>query len=243
MTIAGTISELWLYPVQTLGGQSCQSLSLTSSGIVGDRYYAVADLEAEKCANASRPTWKGMVQWQARYVDPIAAEMKEPLVEITFPDGERILSDDPRVDAALSDRLGRRLRLVRNDGTVAARSYNVEPCHFLSSATLKALANVYPQGRFEAKRFRPNVVLDMGGAVGFVEQDWMQRHVRVGEAELKVKESCVRCAMTTRKQGDLPDDPGILHTVTQFNQTRAGAYADIAKPGTVRLKDPFELLD
>ena len=107
------------------------------------------------------------------------------------------------------------------------RPYVASPCHLLTSATLKALSAAYPSGRFVSQRFRPNVTLDCGDAVGFLETDWIGRSLTVGPLAMKGTEHCLRCALTTRPQGDLPKDPGILHTAQHFNETRVGIYTDI----------------
>jgi uncharacterized protein YcbX len=112
------------------------------------------------------------------------------------------------------------------------------PCHLLTSATLKALAAAYPSGRFVAQRFRPNVVLDCGDAVGYLETGWMQQSLGIGAVGMKVIDHCLRCALTTRPQADLPKDAGILHTAQQRNENRVGVYAEISAAGTVRAGDP-----
>ncbi|MGH8606037.1 MAG: MOSC domain-containing protein [Gammaproteobacteria bacterium] len=45
--------------------------------------------------------------------------------------------------------------------------------HVLTTATIDQLRALYPQGRFEVRRFRPNIVVEVAsGAKGFVENDW-----------------------------------------------------------------------
>jgi len=47
----------------------------------------------------------------------------------------------------------------------------------------------------------------------------------------------MRCVMTTLPQGDLPMDPAILHTATAHNNTRAGVYASVVRPGAIKIGD------
>lgn len=49
--------------------------------------------------------------------------------------------------------------------------------------------------------------------------------------------------MTTNPQGDLPLDPGILHTVTRENQAHMGVYATVVRPGKIARGDDVTLLD
>jgi MOSC domain-containing protein YiiM len=47
--------------------------------------------------------------------------------------------------------------------------------------------------------------------------------------------------MTTLQQGDLPQDAGILATVTETNKQHAGIYCGVRQAGTLRLGDPVRL--
>ena len=92
------------------------------------------------------------------------------------------------------------------------------------------------------ERFRPNVLLDCGDEVGFIEQPWLGRKIAASSgAVLEGTEDCQRCALTTRAQGDLPSDPKILHTVMLENNTNAGIYARVATPGRIAVGDAIEV--
>jgi uncharacterized protein YcbX len=91
--------------------------------------------------------------------------------------------------------------------------------HLLTTATLDRLRELYPQGRFEVRRFRPNVVVESAtGVKDFVENAWIGHTVVIGDAvRLAVTGPCPRCVMTTLAQGDLPKDPEVLRTAAQHN--------------------------
>ena len=228
------VAELWTYPVQSLRGERRGELTFARSGVVGDRYYAIADIEMNSVAHSSRPTWKGLIRWRAKWLETPSEHGPDPRIEIEFEDGETMTSDDSRLDEQMSARLGRRLRFIRNDGTKVKPLYQSSPCHFITSASLAAFQRHYSAGAFAPARFRPNLVIDCMGRVGFVEQEWTGRGLQAGNVGMRVTEDCVRCALTTRPQGDLPMDAGILHAVQQANRTLAGAYADVLAPGKVR---------
>jgi uncharacterized protein YcbX len=236
MSQIGRVSELWRYPVQSLQGESLRSLDFTTAGVVGDRGYCVVD-DTNEGGTAARPQWKMLIGWRARYLAEPIAGADLPKVEITFDDGTQMISDDVRLDEAISERLGRRARLAQALAPDVRRPYALSACHLLTSATLKALGAAYPSGRFVSPRFRPNVLLDCGDQIGFIETDWLQQSLSVGPVAMTVIEHCLRCALTTRPQADLPMDPGILHTAQQRNENRVGIYAEIAAAGTVRFGD------
>jgi uncharacterized protein len=90
----------------------------------------------------------------------------------------------------------------------------------LTTATIERLRALYPEGRFEVRRFRPNFVMATEpDAEGFVENDWIGHVLAIGdEVRLQITGPYPRCVMTTLPQGDLPHDPGILRTAAQHNQ-------------------------
>lgn len=233
----GKVSELWRYPVQSLRGESLKALDFTEAGGLGDRSYCVAEADTGAAGTAARPPWKMLVTWSARYVTEPRHGADLPLVEVSFPDGVSLRSDDARMDAALSQRIGRKVRLARSAAPDTVLPYQASHCHLLTSATLKALTKAYPQGCFVPERFRPNVVLDCGETTGFIESDWLGTGLGLGGVTLDINEHCVRCALTTRPQGDLPMDPGILHTAQQFNQNHVGVYGAVKRAGRIELGD------
>ena len=125
--------------------------------------------------------------------------------------------------------------------------------HVITTNTLNRLRELYPQGRFEARRFRPNMIITAGtGEPDFVENAWVGLNVEIGESlVLKVTNPCPRCVMTTLPQADLPQDHGILRTAAQHNQPyvpalaqampSVGVYANVLRSGTVRRGDHLRM--
>jgi uncharacterized protein YcbX len=115
--------------------------------------------------------------------------------------------------------------------------------HLLTTATVDRLRELYPEGRFEVRRFRPNIVVEAAdGAKDFVENAWIGRTLAIGDAvRLSVSGPCPRCVMTTLPQGDLPKDPGILRAAARHNQANVGLYAAVLRGGEVRRGDSIRL--
>ena len=117
--------------------------------------------------------------------------------------------------------------------------FDIAVVHVLTTGTLDRLRELYPEGRFEVRRFRPNVVV-ASDERGFVENDWIGRTVAIGnEVRLRITGPCPRCVMITLPQGDLPKDAGILRTAAQKNQANVGVYADVVDGGAIRRGDPM----
>jgi uncharacterized protein len=115
--------------------------------------------------------------------------------------------------------------------------------HLLTTSTTDRLRELYPQGRFEARRFRPNIVVSTGREdAGFVENDWIGRTVVIGNTvRLTITEPCPRCVMITLPQEDLPKYSGILRTAAQHNGVNVGVYASVVTDGTIRRGDAVVL--
>ena len=233
-----TVSSLWLYPVQSLRGQKMDALDYVPDGLRLDRWFGIRDVETGGMVGASmaKRAWLPLITWEAALVS--APDAAQPKVEIRFPDGASVVSDDTGVDRVLTDRLGRAVELKGGDGVPADRRYRMASCHLITSATLRRLRQSHPEGDFAPERFRPNMVLDCGDAVGFIEQPWVGRAISMSSgAVLEGSADCKRCALTTRAQGDLPSDPKILHTVMFENNTNAGIYARVLTAGRIAVGD------
>lgn len=125
----------------------------------------------------------------------------------------------------------------------AGTFFDLAVVHLLTTATLDRLRALYPAGRFEVRRFRPNVVVrSADGVADFVENGWIGKTVALGdEVRLSITGPCPRCVMTTLPQGDLPRDVGILRAAAQHNGANVGVYASVLRGGTVRRGDAVRL--
>ena len=121
----------------------------------------------------------------------------------------------------------------------AGTFFDLALVHLLTTATIERLRALYPAGRFEVRRFRPNIVVSTGpDEQGFVENDWIGHTVAIGDdVRLAITGPCPRCVMITLPQGDLPKDSGILRTAAQHNGVNVGVYASVGKGGTIRRGD------
>lgn len=99
------IREIWRFPVKSMGGEQLGRVHVSDKGLVGDRAFAVVDAADGKVASAKHPR-----KW-GRLLDCRAATDARGEVAITFPDGSTRATSDPDIDQALSDLVGRRVRL------------------------------------------------------------------------------------------------------------------------------------
>jgi len=269
----GSVVALWRYPVKSMMGEELNAAEVTERGLVGDRQFAVVDASTGKVAGAKNPRrWGNFFAFQAAYVQPPKRGSKLPAVRLTLPDGTVVTSEQPDLAQVLTKALGREVAFVEaqhngESSGVQAEEYwpdmegleyrdtvtdfelpagtffDLAVIHVLTTATIDRLRALYPDGRFEVRRFRPNIVVATEpDAQGFVENDWIGKTIAIGdEVRLRITGPCPRCVMTTLPQGDLPKDAGILRTAAQHNQANVGVYADVIAGGTTRRGDPVTL--
>jgi uncharacterized protein YcbX len=239
-------------------GEELHATSVTDGGLLGDRVYALIDQSTGKVASAKYPRkWGKLFDCRAAFLEPPHPGEPIPPVRITLPDGTIVTSAQENVHALLSSVLEREVTLTTT--RPASPSVEVErldaldpaetivdigafmmqgrfsdyaAVHVLTTATMNRLRALYPQGRFEARRFRPNIVVEPpAGQQAFVENAWVGHTLAIGaEVRLRITDPMPRCVMTTLSQGDLPRDLEILRTVAQHNQVSIPALGGEARP-------------
>ncbi len=257
--------SLWRYPVKSMMGEELRSSKITAKGIHGDRASALVDIETGKIVSAKNPKrWPNMFSFRGRYED--LANTND--IRITLPDGTTVKSNDSNVNSILSDALGKEVRfiskapdepqleeywpdieeldyrdIITNEDMPKGTFYDLAVVHLLTTSTLDELRRLYPEGRFEARRFRPNIIINTE-QTGFVESEWVGKTLNIGdEVKLKITNHCTRCVMTTLPQGDLPKNSNILKTAAQHNEAHVGVYAEVIVGGTIKCDDSAIIID
>jgi uncharacterized protein YcbX len=270
---AGTVAALWRYPVKSMMGEELNSCDITDRGLLGDRQFAVVDRSTGKVGGAKNPRkWGNFFDFRAAYAEPPKAGAKMSPVRITLPDGTAVTSGQGDLEQVLSRAFGRDVAFAEarpGDRSPAATAeeywpdmagldyrdtvtdfempagtfFDIAVVHLLTTATINHLRALYPEGRVEARRFRPNIVVSTGpDQQGFAENDWIGHTVAIGDSvRLGITEPCPRCVMITLPQGDLPKDSGILRTAAQHNAVNVGVYASVLSGGTIRRGDAVTL--
>jgi len=250
------IQQLWRYPVKSMQGETLDSAELTVRGVMGDRQWAIVDVESNTAVNGR---YTQLLFWQPTI---------GPSLKFSLPDGRQVEGDE-----ALSEALGRKVKLMSQApegllvdfpaGTVGGK---------YASATALPLSQAAPAGTFfdlaaihliatstiadlqaDLRRLRPNIVVDTGDAPAFLENAWAGKRIAIGDdVVLRGLIPCPRCVMTTRPQPGLPHDPEILKTIVKKNRVDlgdfgnlpcAGLYAEVLSGGAIRPGDELRILD
>jgi uncharacterized protein YcbX len=102
------VSEIWRYPVKSMGGERLERCDVGPLGIPGDRGWALRDETVGEIRGAKK--LPALMRCAARYTEePTAGRI--PPVSITFPDGSTSTSGDPGLEDRLAGLVGRPVTL------------------------------------------------------------------------------------------------------------------------------------
>ncbi|MCT7660823.1 MOSC domain-containing protein [Mycobacterium deserti] len=253
MTVT-TVRTLWRYPVKSMGGEEVSELEIGRSGVVGDRVFGVFDVGERRLASAKRARQYGkLLECRVRLVG--STESDDSTIEVTFPDGS-VECGIEKVSRRTSELLGREVRIVASGDPVAqdflamaasSTFADLAPVHVLSTGILGRMAAAYPGGVWDARRFRPNLLLD---GADLETDDMLGCDLVSTSAVLHAVMPTPRCVMTTLAQDQLPHDADILRAVAGVDRRVvpvlgekpcAGVYADVVQGGIVRRGDSVRL--
>ena len=267
-SLVGSIETLWRYPVKSMLGEELEASDVTERGLLGDRAYALLDVQSGRVASAKNPKkWAKLLAFQAAYT-AIPERETLPPVRVALPDGGSVMSEAIDTSSILSGLLGREVQLLSSapktvsldqywpsvEGTAHQEAITelvlpsgtfFDSCsiHALTTATLATLQSLYPEGQFDLRRFRPNLLIKpVSDDASFVEDAWVGSVLAIGnDVRLSIDTACPRCVVTTLAQAGLPNDLGILRTAAQHNNVIAGIRASVLQSGTIHKGDPIWL--
>jgi len=249
------VAELWRYPVKSMQGERLVSADLEPDGIAGDRTWALQDMVTGKVLTGRREP--RLLQATAR-LDPAGGPV------VALPDGTRVEGSGAAADDALSDWLGRRVRMVAAAGVRDAvaecfedatddssavlewtlpvgRFVDLMPLLLLTTASLRTGQRLHPAGAWHVRRFRPNVLVEAEGD-GWLEDAWCGELVLLGAATLAPQQGCTRCTMVTRPQGELPDDRDIFRTLARQHRAQFGVWSTVLAPARINIGDAVAVM-
>ncbi len=225
MTVARLVGITY-YPVKGCAGTELSEAVLTSTGLLHDRTYAIADE-------------KGDLRWQ--WGDPglalITPESTEDGLTLRAPGRDPVRADSADVHDWLTAVLGAPSTLVRSPAGDNGR------LHLVSRSSLDALNHrITERGStpLPMNRFRPNLVVD-GWDTPHTEDG--AARLTIADTELAFAEDTIRCAITMvdqrtgRRSGPEP-----LRTLADYRRADGGgvafgAYFEVRRAGKVSLGD------
>ncbi len=147
---------------------------------------------------------------------------------------------------ALSEWAGRPLRLVQSPpGTAVDRGRG--HVSLVSQASLDELGRNAATA-VDGRRFR--MLFELHGCTPHEEDTWVKRHVRIGEALVRLRGDVGRCAITTQNPETGVPDLDTLRTISSYRERTKneagkehipfGVFGEVVEPGRVAVGDSVE---
>lgn len=231
------VTEIWRFPVKSMGGETLLGADLTDLGVAGDRGWSIYDVDTGNTLTARR--CPDLLFASARVVDGE--------VVVRLPDDTEVGQGD---DAALSDWLGRPVELrsagdhnlevggtyevpldVENDAEWVSWQGPGGAFHDSTRSRVSLVSEITLRD-WDRRRFRTNIITDGAG-----EDDFVGSAISIGDARLDVTKQIDRCVMVTRPQPDLERDLECLKTINAERATFLAIGCLVTAPGSIALGD------
>jgi uncharacterized protein YcbX len=236
-----SVSEIWRYPIKSVGGERVAVATVTDLGVLGDRAWGIFDVDTGTVLTARRTP-------ELLFA---SAALTGADVALTLPDGTVVNSAEDTCNEQLSTWLGRPVEL-RAAGAEGG-TYEV-PLDFEndenwvswqgpggawhdSKASRISLVSRDTMRDWDQRRFRANVILDGSG-----EDDLIGINVNLGTTELNIKKAIDRCVIVTRPQPGLERDLDVLRTINAERATNLSIGALVVTEGTISEGDAITLI-
>lgn len=252
--MSAVITQLWRYPVKSMGGEQLAAASFDRLGVIGDRRYAVVDVAENKVLSARR---------EKRLLMASARTEANGEVVLALPDGRVLSASDPGAHSVLGQWLGREVKLIaagtggtdesrdwvkgmgagsvpldarHEDGSTSelpARWWDSSPLLIVTEEELAELGEQLgdvDEGPALVRRFRPSLVVRVSRTVQGADRP-----------SFRVRKRAPRCVVTTHPQPGLAQRRSVLQTVAQCWNGDFGTYAYVDDGTRLRLGDPLPL--
>ncbi|NWF88394.1 MAG: MOSC domain-containing protein [Ignavibacteriaceae bacterium] len=235
------LTEIFIYPIKSLGGISLQSAKVEERGLQHDRRWMLVDKNGMFLTQREHPQM-AMLQVNIRNAELIVTHKVKPISGLQLPISNDQTSSQvvvnvwndvviakhlsKTIDEWFSDALGLECQLVRmaNDADrITDSKYTPEPKH-VSFADAYPLLIIGQESLNELNRrlkeplpmnrFRPNFVFS--GGEPFAEDSW--KDFLIGELKFKAVKPCSRCVVTTIDQHSAEKGKEPLETLSKFRK-------------------------
>ncbi|WP_025764984.1 MOSC domain-containing protein [Dyadobacter tibetensis] len=211
------LSEIWIYPIKSLGGIRLTEALALERGLQHDRRWMIVDIQGRFLSQRQLPQMALLHTTLESHGIGISRAQKGAILVPFIPRTTHVIpvrvwddeldaiQVDPEIDQWLSEQLGQTVRLVmmpndaerRVDPEYAFRQENVSfadgfPYLLISQESLDDL-NQKLDSTITMRRFRPNLVVK-----GFTP--FMEDHIntiQIGSLSFQIVKPCSRCNMTT----------------------------------------------
>lgn len=228
LSLVGRVAALWRYPVKSMAGEPVDAIEVSWHGFAGDRRWgfvqdALAGSGFPWLTIRERPK---MGFHRAAFLEPERPDSSA--VVVTTPSG-RVLDI---LDPALAAALGGGARVIKQNRGL----FDTMPLSLIGTRTIERIGELAQTG-VDARRFRPNLVIEAVDDAPFVEDSWVGAVLHIGRLRLRVDQRDKRCIMINVDPDSGRRNPEILRVVARERDARLGVYGTTVQPGRVAIGD------
>jgi uncharacterized protein len=228
----GHVAALWRYPVKSMAAEALDHAEVSWHGVPGDRRWAFI---RKGKATSGFP-------WLTIRERPDLWHYRPAFVQPKLPDTSRTLVVTPAgaeldvVAPALAAELGDGVRVIRSERGL----FDAMPLSVVTTQTLAALSTLVGL-TLDARRFRPNLVIDSSTARPFREDAWVGRVLRIGALRMRIDKRDQRCVMVNVDPVTAMRSPAVLRTIARERDACLGVYGSTVQPGRVAVGDAVSI--
>ncbi|WAC10071.1 MOSC domain-containing protein [Dyadobacter pollutisoli] len=257
------LSEIWVYPVKSLGGIRLAEAKTEERGLQYDRRWMIIDendvfitqrvftkmalIDVELLSDGLRISYRP--EPKNPVIVPYKPVSSKPVTVTVWDDVVEAVTVCEEADAWLSSTLNQNLRLVmmpdssfrKADTKYAKHEENVSfadafPYLIISQASLDDLNSRLAEP-ISMRRFRPNFVVT--GTEAFAEDQW--KNVMIGDLNFEIVKPCARCVLTTINPETAEKGSEPLKTLASYrrvnNKVMFGQNMVVKDIGTIKEGD------
>jgi uncharacterized protein YcbX len=258
-----SVTRISIAPVKGLGLVHPASVLLERHGVRENRRFHIVDADGRRFNQLRNGA---LVQIRPEYdADSERLTLRGP--DGSVADGEISLGAEVTTDfygrpvvgnyvegpwsVALSGWAGQPLRLVQSPPGLAV-DRDRGHVSLISTASLAELGREGQQDApVDGRRFR--MLFELDGCEPHEEDGWVEQHVRIGEALIRIRGDVGRCAITTQNPESGQPDFDTLRTISTYRgfteneegkrHIPFGVYGEITKPGRVTIGAAVEVAE
>lgn len=240
-TPIGSLASLVRYPLKGTTGEPLDEVKVGWHGLSGDRQQALLRMDDTSGLPWVSPReFPRILTW--RSVRPMPGVL-QILTDIDT--GWTIDAGDLKARANFerfaTDEFGTHVGLV----ALWRGTFDSMPVSVITTATTADVAFLADDPRFDARRLRPNVVIELFEQRPGVEQKWIGHELRLGDQPdspvLRIDRATTRCEVVDLDPFTGAPDRDLFAKVREQRRNRVGVYASVGHPGFARAGAPVAI--
>lgn len=226
----GRVAGLWRYPVKSMAAEALPEVEVGWHGLAGDRRWAFV----RNGMTQSGFPWFTLRQradlnhYRPSFADPARPDKSQ--TNVRTPAGAVLDVADPMLAEELCPE---GVRVIRQD----RGNFDTFPLSVITTASIDRLGEMVGTG-LDARRFRPNILVETSDETPFAEDLWVGSVLRIGDLRMRIDKRDSRCVVITIDPDTTERNPAILRTVARDREGCLGVYGTTVEPGRVALHDP-----